>query len=137
MLVGFLGYGVSLALFVLGLRHLGATRTGAYFSLGPFVGAALAVPMLGEAVTVTLLVAGGLLAIGLGLYLAERHEHEHSHKELEHEHRHVHDEHHQHSHDVNMASTEPHTHRHRHAPLVHRHPHYPNLHHRHEHGPAH
>jgi hypothetical protein len=95
-LVGFLGYGVSLALFVLGLRHLGAARTGAYFSLAPFVGAALAVPMLGESVTATLLVAGGLMAVGLWLHLAERHEHEHGHEELEHEHRHVHDEHHRH-----------------------------------------
>ncbi|MBN8917329.1 MAG: DMT family transporter [Rhizobiales bacterium] len=37
--VGFFGYGVSLALFVLALRHLGTARTGAYFSLAPFVGA--------------------------------------------------------------------------------------------------
>src|SRR5215831_15227075 len=36
--VGFLGYGVSLALFVLALRHLGTARTGAYFSVAPFVG---------------------------------------------------------------------------------------------------
>ncbi len=39
--VGFLGYGVSLALFVLALRHLGAARTGAYFrwlpSWAPFL----------------------------------------------------------------------------------------------------
>jgi drug/metabolite transporter (DMT)-like permease len=32
-IVGFLGYGVSLALFVMALRGLGAARTGAYFSL--------------------------------------------------------------------------------------------------------
>ncbi len=38
-MVGFLGYGVSLVLFVLGLRHLGAARTGAYFSTAPFIGA--------------------------------------------------------------------------------------------------
>ncbi len=31
-LVGFLGYGASLTMFVLALRHLGAARTGAYFS---------------------------------------------------------------------------------------------------------
>jgi drug/metabolite transporter (DMT)-like permease len=31
-IVGFFGYGVSLALFVLALRQLGAARTGAYFS---------------------------------------------------------------------------------------------------------
>lgn len=38
-IVGFCGYGLSLVLFVLGLRHLGTARTGAYFSVAPFVGA--------------------------------------------------------------------------------------------------
>lgn len=33
--VGFLGYGVSLVLFVLSLRFLGTARTGAYFSTRP------------------------------------------------------------------------------------------------------
>lgn len=131
--VGFFGYGVSLALFVLGLRHLGAARTGAYFSLAPFVGAALAVPMLDESVTATLLAAGGLMGVGLYLHLAERHEHEHAHEEMEHEHRHVHDDHHQHTHGSDLVAAEPHTHRHRHAQLIHRHPHYPDLHHRHGH----
>ena len=78
-MVGFLGYGVSLALFVLALRHLGTARTGAYFSLAPFVGAVLAVLLLGEPLSARLLVAGGLMAVGLWLHLAERHEHEHSH----------------------------------------------------------
>lgn len=131
--VGFLGYGVSLALFVLGLRHLGAARTGAYFSLAPFVGAVLSVLVLGETFSARLLVAGCLMGLGLWLHLAERHEHEHAHGAMEHEHRHRHDEHHQHDHDPGTAPGEPHTHRHRHAPLVHRHPHYPDLHHRHDH----
>ncbi len=76
--IGFLGYGVSLVLFVLGLRHLGAARTGAYFSLAPFVGAMLAVAMLGEPISATLLAAAGLMGVGLWLHLAERHEHEHA-----------------------------------------------------------
>tara|TARA_R110002110_G_scaffold88700_4_gene231074 strand:- start:1569 stop:2618 length:1050 start_codon:yes stop_codon:yes gene_type:complete len=132
-LVGFLGYGVSLALFVLGLRYLGTARTGAYFSLAPFVGAILAVFMLGEPLTAKLVIAGCLMGLGLWLHLSERHEHDHTHDETEHEHRHKHDEHHQHVHDHNTMSGEPHTHWHRHAPLVHRHPHYPDLHHRHGH----
>jgi drug/metabolite transporter (DMT)-like permease len=132
-IVGFLGYGVSLALFVLGLRYLGTARTGAYFSLAPFVGAFLAVVMLGEPLSVQLIIAGGLMAFGLWLHLAERHEHEHLHEPMEHEHRHHHDEHHQHEHPSNDPSGEPHTHWHRHARLVHRHPHYPDLHHRHGH----
>jgi drug/metabolite transporter (DMT)-like permease len=135
--VGFLGYGVSLALFVLGLRDLGAARTGAYFSLAPFVGAVLAVIMLGEPVSVQLVVAGCLMGFGLWMHLAEQHEHQHAHEAMEHEHRHWHDAHHQHEHVLSDPSGEPHTHWHRHAPLVHRHPHYPDLHHRHGHRHAH
>ena len=131
--VGFLGYGVSLALFILGLRHLGTARTGAYFSLAPFVGAALAVAVLGEPPSARLLLAAGLMALGLWLHLAERHEHDHQHEPEEHEHRHAHDEHHRHAHVFGELAGEPHTHQHRHEPLVHRHPHYPDLHHRHEH----
>jgi drug/metabolite transporter (DMT)-like permease len=131
--VGFLGYGVSLALFVLGLRHLGAARTSAYFSLAPFVGALLAVVMLGEPLSGELLFAGGLMALGLWLHLAERHEHQHVHDAMEHEHRHRHDEHHHHIHGPDDPPGEPHVHWHRHSTLVHRHPHYPDLHHRHGH----
>jgi drug/metabolite transporter (DMT)-like permease len=132
--IGFLGYGVSLALFVLGLRHLGAARTGAYFSLAPFAGAVLAVLMLGEPLSAKLLIAGALMALGLWLHLAERHEHEHAHEAMEHEHRHVHDAHHRHEHGADAPPGEPHTHWHRHGPMAHRHPHYPDLHHRHGHG---
>lgn len=136
-LVGFLGYGVSLALFVLGLRHLGTARTGAYFSLAPFVGAVLAVLLLGDPLSVRLLAAGGLMALGLWLHLSERHDHEHVHEAMEHEHRHRHDAHHQHEHAPGINPGEPHTHWHRHRPMVHRHPHYPDLHHRHGHGHGH
>src|SRR5205814_5498658 len=38
-ILGFLSYGVSLALFVVALRELGTARTGAYFSTAPFAGA--------------------------------------------------------------------------------------------------
>lgn len=132
-LIGFLGYGVSLVLFVLGLRFLGAARTGAYFSTAPFVGAALAVAIFGDPISARLLVSGLLMAIGVCLHLAESHEHEHAHDGVEHEHRHVHDEHHRHEHGPDDPPGEPHSHRHRHKPMTHSHPHYPDLHHRHGH----
>lgn len=133
-LIGLLGYGVSLALFILALRHLGTARTGAYFSLAPFVGAVLAVVFLNEQPSITLVVAGCLMGAGLWLHLAERHDHEHVHEAIEHEHRHRHrhDAHHQHVHGPDAPLGEPHTHWHRHEPFVHRHPHYPDLHHRHK-----
>lgn len=129
--VGFFGIGVSLVMFMLGLRHLGTARTSAYFSVAPFIGASLALTLLGEPATVQLGVAGFLMALGLWLHASESHGHEHAHEPLEHEHRHVHDEHHQHSHEGPV--TEPHSHPHRHQPLRHSHPHYPDLHHRHGH----
>ena len=131
--VGFLGYGVSLVLFVLALRHLGTARTGAYFSTAPFIGAALAVPLLGDAVTPVLAAAAALMAVGVFLHLTERHEHEHTHEEMAHEHRHFHDEHHRHAHGPDDPAGEPHSHPHRHRALRHRHGHFPDLHHRHTH----
>ena len=132
-LTGFLAYGVSLVLFVLGLRNLGTARTAAYFSTAPFIGAALSVWALSEPVTGRLIAAGLLMGTGLYLHLRERHDHLHRHEAMEHEHRHVHDEHHQHRHDPSDPPGEPHSHRHRHEPLTHAHPHYPDLHHRHGH----
>lgn len=131
--VGFLGYGVSLVLFVLGLRHLGAARTGAYFSAAPFVGAILSLLIFREPLTARLVVAGGLMGVGLYLHLTERHAHTHAHEALDHEHSHVHDDHHRHDHGPRDPAGEPHSHPHHHAPMRHKHPHYPDLHHRHDH----
>lgn len=132
LLVGLLAYGVSLALFVVALRHLGTARTGAYFSVAPFFGAVLAL-LMGEAPTLQLSLAGALMALGVWLHLTEHHEHEHRHDEMIHAHAHVHDEHHRHAHDPDWDGTEPHSHPHRHTPLQHSHPHFPDAHHRHHH----
>jgi drug/metabolite transporter (DMT)-like permease len=135
-LVGFASYGASLALFVVGLRELGTARTGAYFSVAPFFGAVLAIAVLGEPVTVPLLAAGVLMAIGVALHLSERHVHQHVHEPLEHMHEHVHgagDLHHDHAHRPPVPPGTRHSHPHRHEPMMHSHPHYPDAHHRHGH----
>jgi drug/metabolite transporter (DMT)-like permease len=131
--VGFLGYGLSLVLFVLALRHLGAARTGAYFALAPFSGGILAVLFLGDAVTPRLCVAAAFMAVGLWLHLSEKHVHEHVHEPLEHMHPHRHDAHHQHTHAFDWDGTEPHSHPHLHEATRHRHTHFPDTHHRHLH----
>jgi drug/metabolite transporter (DMT)-like permease len=131
---GFCGYGLSLVMFVLALRHLGTARTGAYFSVAPFVGAALALPLLGEAPSPGFWIAAGLMGGGIWLHLTESHEHAHRHEALRHAHEHSHDAHHRHVHDFDWDGAEPHTHSHRHARLRHAHPHYPDIHHRHGHG---
>jgi drug/metabolite transporter (DMT)-like permease len=136
LVVGFLSYGVSLALFVVGLRHLGTARTGAYFSVAPFVGATLALA-LGEPLTLRLVAAGLLMGMGVWLHLTERHSHAHRHEPMDHTHEHVHDEHHRHDHpdqpDLILTPALRHTHWHHHDPITHTHAHFPDPHHRHGH----
>lgn len=133
MAVGLLGYGLSLVLFVLALRGLGAARTGAYFSTAPFIGAAVALGLLGESTSAAFWVAAGLMGVGVWLHLTERHDHTHTHEPIAHSHRHVHDMHHQHQHDFGWNGAEPHEHLHRHEALTHKHPHFPDIHHQHRH----
>ncbi len=140
--LGFVSYGGSLVLFVLALRHLGTARTGAYFSIAPFAGALLAVLLLGEQVTVPLLIGGVLMAIGVALHLTERHGHKHTHEPLLHDHEHSHadakgkggDLHHAHDHALPVPAGVSHQHVHQHVSLAHTHAHFPDAHHRHGHG---
>lgn len=69
--VGFFGYGLSLVLFVFALREIGAARTGAYFSTAPFIGAVIGLVVLHEPVTLALIGAGLLMALGVYLHLTE------------------------------------------------------------------
>lgn len=134
MAIGLLAYGVSLALFIVGMRHIGTARAGAYFSVAPFFGALIAV-LMGEPVTWPLVVAAALMALGVWLHLTERHEHEHTHAPVTHDHWHTHDEHHQHEHPDGLvvATGVSHRHEHTHEELTHSHEHYPDSHHRHPH----
>lgn len=133
MAVGFVGYGLSLVLFVTALRHLGTARTSAYFATAPFLGAIAAIVALGEPVTAQLAGAGALMAAGVWLHLTERHEHEHLHEPMVHSHPHIHDAHHQHHHTGTEPGGEPHTHVHEHNRIRHSHPHLPDMHHVHRH----
>jgi drug/metabolite transporter (DMT)-like permease len=132
-LVGLVGFGVSLTLFVLALRHIGTARTVAYFSVAPFVGAAVSILVLRDALTVYFLAAAGLMGLGIWLHLTDRHQHEHLHREIVHDHAHIHDEHHTHQHGEPAPADVSHSHTHRHTEIFHSHPHYPDTHHRHQH----
>lgn len=133
LLVGFFGYGLSLTLFVVGLRLLGTARTGAYFSVAPLFGVVISLAIWPAVPGPLFWAAAASMALGVWLHVRERHVHEHSHEPLEHSHRHVHDEHHRHGHAFEWSGEEPHVHHHRHEVLTHKHPHYPDIHHRHPH----
>lgn len=60
--VGLLSYGVSLVCFLLSLRRLGSARTGLYFALAPFFGAAAGILFLHEPMTLQLGLGAALMA---------------------------------------------------------------------------
>ncbi|MEK7721491.1 MAG: EamA family transporter [Elusimicrobiota bacterium] len=133
LLLGFASYGISLVLFILAMRGLGASRAGAFFGSYPFMGAALSVVFLGEPLTARLLWASALMLGAFLLLALERHGHTHRHEPLKHDHSHSHaDGHHSHGHERGAPGT--HSHAHGHEPLEHEHSHLPDAHHRHGHG---
>jgi drug/metabolite transporter (DMT)-like permease len=132
LVLGFVGYGVSVVLDIYALRMLGAAREAALFATAPFIGALAAVPILGERWGLEEYVAGVTMAIGVSVLLREHHRHFHVHTGMEHDHIHTHaDPHHQHDHIEDVAG--PHAHWHRHVPLQHDHGHVSDMHHRHQH----
>jgi drug/metabolite transporter (DMT)-like permease len=129
---GATGYGLSLRLYLLAQRRIGAARTGSIFAFAPFVGVLGAVALGERPAGGATLLAGALLLAGVVLHGTERHGHLHRHAALEHEHAHTHhDGHHQHSHGG--APDELHAHPHVHEPQAHAHSHGPDLHHGHDH----
>ena len=132
-LLGLASYGVSLVLDMRALRLLGAAREAGFFATAPFIGAVVAVPVLGERWDIQDATATALMMAGVALLLRGRHAHTHRHEEVEHDHSHRHEEHHDHMHDGSPVLQEPHAHVHWHLPLTHDHPHLSELHHRHDH----
>ncbi len=142
--IGALGYGISIWLDLIALRHLGAAREAVIFSTAPFVGALFALIVLREATTFKLAAAAALMAGGVILLLRENHSHWHQHHSLFHAHRPRHDPsdsdlHHDHSHSpdqlIGIDPEQPfwHAHEHQHAAVAHTHPHVSDAHHRHRH----
>jgi drug/metabolite transporter (DMT)-like permease len=134
LLLGAFSYGLSLVLYIHALRHLGAFRAGAFFSLAPFIGAVVSLAILPDPFRWVLLPGAGFMALGVVLLAGERHEHRHRHERLVHTHAHVHgDGHHAHDHSGPAAPAEAHSHEHVHAEIDHVHGHWPDIHHRHGH----
>jgi drug/metabolite transporter (DMT)-like permease len=74
LLLGFVSYGLSLVLFIVALRHVGAARTGAYFATAPFIGALVSAVFFHERLAANIWVAGLLMALGVWLHLTENRE---------------------------------------------------------------
>ncbi len=132
LVLGAFSYGVSLVLFIVALSKMGSARTAALFAIGPFIGAALSIPLLGEPLGWLMLPSAIMMGFGVWLITRERHAHEHRHSAVTHAHPHDHDDpHHQHHPGETIAGT--HSHIHTHEEMVHSHAHWPDTIHGHKH----
>jgi len=132
LLLGSLSYGLSITLFVLALRGLGAARTSALFSTSPLSGLILSFVIFREMPGNLFLIAFPLMILGTFLLVDEEHNHMHVHERISHEHAHSHDDqHHNHTHDD--SKIKHHSHLHEHETIEHNHQHLPDTHHRHTH----
>jgi drug/metabolite transporter (DMT)-like permease len=130
--IGAVSFGLSIALFVRGLRRLGVIQTGMLFALAPGFAAVLSWIVLSEPLAARNLTALIVMTAGALLLVLDQHGHLHTHQVTAHAHPHTHDDHHRHHHDSDLAQ-EPHAHEHRHEALTHAHGHLHDAHHRHRH----
>ena len=134
LILGAFSYGVSLVLFIMALSKMGSARTAALYAIGPFIGAAVSIPILGEPLEWLMLPSAIMMGIAVWLITREKHVHEHRHPAVTHTHPHDHDDpHHQHHPGENITGS--HSHIHTHEETVHSHTHWPDTAHRHDHGP--
>jgi len=132
LLLGAFSYGISLVFFIKALKGLGSSRTGAFFSFAPFIGAITSIIILKEWIGWVMFPATAFMIIGIWLINSEKHSHLHTHKPITHTHSHVHTNmHHLHEHPGTFH--EPHTHEHTHTKITHIHVHWPDTYHRHKH----
>jgi drug/metabolite transporter (DMT)-like permease len=136
LVVGALGYGASMLLYIRGAQQLGAARSQLVFATAPGFGLLLAWAAVGERISALQLLAAGLMGASLWFWHRERHAHWHHHAAMRHTHAHRHDDgHHTHRHEAAADPHAWHSHEHTHEALEHTHEHHPDLHHRHEHEP--
>lgn len=132
LVLGAFSYGLSLVFFIKALEGLGSSRTGAFFSFAPFVGALISLVVFLESTEWVMIPAAVFMVGGVLLLLWEEHSHEHRHETVAHAHMHQHDDDH-HGHEHPNDAEGKHVHEHRHEEVVHSHVHWPDTHHRHSH----
>ena len=136
LVVGVFSYGISIVLYVISAQNLGATRSQILFSTAPFWGILAAYFLLGEPVSLIIIVSFFLLVLGIVCTHLASHGHEHLHESIVHIHIHMHsyaDEHHNHDNLESGNAAMKHSHLHEHKEKKHTHEHYSDLHHRHDH----
>lgn len=104
LILGFVSYGLSINFYIMAQKELGASKTSAYYSIAPFLGAGFGMLFLKERPGASFYAAGVLMIVSTWLLMKDsvhlQHTHEHTHVHM-HEHRHgdmIHTHEHIHTH---------------------------------------
>jgi drug/metabolite transporter (DMT)-like permease len=71
-MAGLVTDGIAVLCYIIAQSKIGTSRTATFFALAPLVGASVALLVLKETPTTTLLVAGSFMLCGLGVCLSEK-----------------------------------------------------------------
>lgn len=71
LVLGFFAFGLSILMYVLSQRYLGAAKTSAYYAISPFISVILSLIFLHEAVTGQFMVALVLMIIGIWIVVVD------------------------------------------------------------------
>ncbi len=129
LLIGALGYGLSITMWITGARLVGAARGQVIFALAPFIGALLAWPINGDRLTITIMIAFVVSLAGVIVVATSHHAHAHTHEPREHTHPIDGGDPHHSPETIEVLEGNLH----RHLVFSHSHEHLPDIHHRHAH----
>lgn len=71
LVLGFFAFGLSILMYVLSQRYLGAAKTSAYYAISPFISVILSLAFLHEAITGQFVVALVLMIIGIWIVVVD------------------------------------------------------------------
>ena len=107
LLLGFVSYGLSINSYIKAQKDLGAAKTSAYYSIAPFLGAALGMLLLRERPTLPFWLGLAVMLAAAAFLVKDT-------VSLQHTHEHTHIHTHAHAHG-NLIHTHAHSHSHTHA----------------------
>ena len=107
LLLGFVSYGLSINSYIKAQKDLGAAKTSAYYSIAPFLGAALSMLLLRERLTLPFWLGLAVMLAAAAFLVKDT-------VSLQHTHEHTHIHTHAHAHG-NLIHTHAHSHSHTHA----------------------
>ena len=64
VILGFVAYGLSIFTYIRAQKTLGAAKTSAFYAIAPFIGAMLSFIFLCESLTITYMIAFGIMVLG-------------------------------------------------------------------------